>query len=193
MAFAPFANPKTFFMLRPEKICLSINNNSTKRKKKAKDKGIDIQKAKSIIEFYENYKKDVKHEPTKDINRVLEVFSGIELKLFGINAKAKALWNSLKMPRKMGETLFWNFIIQKNLEARSVVGIEYLYLFAADNTPNEKRLINYYQSRLHFNCDDQLATNKPSFDFQCRFLYQRIDELVRMRDEFFDNFIPDAV
>ena len=90
----------------------------------------------------------------------------------------------------MGETLFWQFVIPKVEEVRSLVGVEYLYLFAADNTPDE-HLINYYQSRLCMNCDGELSTNKPRFDYQCRFLYQRIDELLRMRDDFFQNFTPD--
>lgn len=158
-----------------------------------KAKGIDFETVRSIVQNpeYKNYKKDVREEPTEDIHRVLEVFSGIELKLFGNNAKAKDLWNSFNMPRKMGETLFWKFLIPKIEEARNLIGIEYLYLFAADQTSDE-RLINYYQSRLHLNGDGKLAANKPSFDNTCRFFYQRMDELVKEKEKFFQNFNPDA-
>ena len=158
--------------------------------KKAKDKGIDIDNAKAIVKFHESYIKDTKKEPSEGVNRVLDVFSGIELKLFGINDNAKDHWDSFKLPRSMGETLFWSFLIPKIAEARSLAGIEYLYLFAADNTP-DGRLINYYQSRLHLNCDEELSTNKPHFDYQCRFLYQRIDELLRRKEDFFQNFTID--
>ena len=161
---------------------------------KAKEKGIDVETAKSIANWCEKYKRDVKEEPTEDIHRVLEVFPGIELKFFGNNEGAKDLWKSFKMPRKMGETLFWKFIVPKIEVAGSVVGVEYFYLFAADQnqTPDEG-LINYYQSRLHFIGDGELAANKPSFDYQCRFLFQRIEELVRMKEEFFHNFTTPAV
>ena len=155
---------------------------------KAIKNGIGIDEAESIIAFH----RDMAEEPSTGINRVMDVYSGIELKLFGINEKARELWASYNMPRSMGETLFWRFVVPKIEKAIEIVGAEYLYLFAADNTP-DGHLINYYRNRLHLDSNGNLSTNKPRFDYCCRFLYQNINELQRQAVYFFENFTPEDV
>ncbi len=97
-------------ILQKNKSSLSQNEIQFLRKiiKKANDKGIYIEQAQKIVDFHTSYIKDTKNEPSEGINRVLEVFSGIELKLFGVNDEARARWQSFNMPqsRGMGETLF---------------------------------------------------------------------------------------
>ena len=132
------------------------------------------------------YKDDMRNEPSPEINRVLEVHPGVELKYYGKNFKANNIWNK-KFPRKMGETLFWKFIVPQIENLSKIVGCEYLYLFAADTTADGD-LVKYYQANLHFNCPETLGANKPKFDFDCIFLFQSLKELQKQRNAFFCNF-----
>ena len=122
-----------------------------------------------------------------NIEQVSEVLPGIELKYFGINEDAKALWESYGMPRRMGETLFWHCIVGKIEESCKLVGCQYLYLFAADNKP-DGNLVGYYDTRLHFDKNSDLNANKPHFDFKCRFMCQDIETLRRNKAYFFEHF-----
>lgn len=137
-----------------------------------------------------NYIGDISKEPNNDVSRVSVVYSGVELKFFGINDNAKVYWNNLKMPRKMGETLFWYFIVPKLENLRSIVGCQYLYLFAADREA-DGHLVAYYKTILHIDSSVGLSSNKPYFDYQSVFLYQDISRLSNYRQLFLDTFNPD--
>jgi hypothetical protein len=76
----------------------------------------------------------------------------------------------------MGETLFWHFIVPKMLEINTLIGCEFVYLFAADPTVNGS-LTNYYREKLHFNTMTHLGTIKPSYDLNCFFMGNRLRSL----------------
>jgi hypothetical protein len=133
------------------------------------------------------YIRDKKDWSGSNIEQVSEVLPGIELKYLGINEDAKGLWASYGLPKRMGETLFWQCVVNKIDEVCKRVGCQYLYLFAADNKP-DGNLVVYYNTRLHFEKDFDLNANKPHFDFKCRFMCQEIETLKKNRDYFFDHF-----
>ena len=123
-------------------------------------------------------KKDKKQEPNRKIIRVSEARSAIELVEFCANDATKHSWKhcGLGKEHKMGETLFWWFIVPKMLEINDLIGSEFVYLFAADETPTGK-LSNYYREALHFNNMTHLGTIKPSYDFSCFFMGNRLRTL----------------
>ena len=133
------------------------------------------------------YLKDKKEWSGSNIEQVSEVLPGIELKYLGVNEGAKGVWNSYGLPRRQGETLFWQCVVDKIDEACRRVGCQYLYLFAADNKP-DGNLVGYYDSRLHFEKNSDLSANKPHFDFKCRFMCQEIEALRKNREYFFEHF-----
>lgn len=133
---------------------------------------------------------DVSKEPCDEVSRVSTVYSGVELKFFGINDNTKKFWDDLNFPKKMGETLFWYFIVPKLEDLREIVGCQFLYLFAADRDADGS-LVTYYRTVLHLDGPPGLSYNKPYFDYQSMFLYQDIAHLMEQRDLFFSTFNPD--
>ena len=123
-------------------------------------------------------KSDKKQEPNQKIIRVSTSRPAIELVEFCANDQTKASWDLCGFPsyRKMGETLFWYFIVPKMLEINKLIGCEFVYLFAADSTANGS-LTNYYREKLHFNSMTQLGTIKPSYDLNCFFMGNRLRSL----------------
>ncbi len=159
-------------------------------------------------------KKDKKQEPNTKIIRVSEARSAIELVEFCANDATKDSWQAYGMGKehKMGETLFWWFIVPKMLQINELIGSEFVYLFAADETVTGK-LSNYYREVLHFTNMTHLGTIKPSYDFSCFFMGNRLRSIPMTpsalrgvanpedlrgldyyRQAFFDNFNqnPDA-
>ena len=85
----------------------------------------------------------------------------------------------------------WLIIVEKVLEAMQFIGVQYLFLFAADLSDNDS-LIGFYMDRLDFIRDDERATIKPIYDLTCEFMYQEVNDLEKRRQLFFDNFNPDT-
>lgn len=130
---------------------------------------------------------DDKREVNKKIARVLETYPGIELMHFCINNNAKEIWKSYGINRPMGEVIFWYFIVPLIEKIQNQIGCEYIFLFAADHS-EDATLINYYNISLNFKQTNEVATNKPSYDFCCSFMCQKIDEMKQKKNEYFDNF-----
>ena len=86
-------------------------------------------------------------------------------------------------------SFFWQFLIPKIFELRKIVGCEYLFLFAADLTPDEI-LINYYKSNLGFTDSNEHGTAIPFYDNGCKFLYQELKN-IEERALFYNEFNPD--
>lgn len=113
-----------------------------------------------------------------DTNRkmiqVSETISAIELVEFCANDRTKKSWKEYDMnANRMGETLFWYFVVKKMLDINDLVGSEYAYLFAADKKINGK-LVSYYKDALHFDRMEHLGTAKPSYDRYCYFMGLRL-------------------
>ena len=75
--------------------------------------------------------------------------------------------------RKMGEVMFWWFIVPKMLEVSKLAGCEYAYLFAADDSA-EGFLMNYYETACRFRRLNQLGAVKPLYDMNCWFMGTRL-------------------
>lgn len=134
---------------------------------------------------------ELKKELNNDIARVGRTFSGIELVHFCSNTDTDDTWANLELPQLRGTTIFWYFVVPKVMKAIEYVGCQYLFLFAADKSKDEK-LIRYYEDQLNFKRPDGLATAKPVYDFTCKFMYHDISSLEKERIEFFENFNPDT-
>ncbi len=157
---------------------------------KAQQKGLSLGDLEVLHQKKLLYKSDIHIETSNEINRVLNIYPAIELSLLGVNEEEKEWWQSMGMPRKMGETLFWHFVVPKLEEILAHVGCQYLYLFAADQEP-DGALVNYYRVRLFFDIPTALGANKPRFDYQCQFMCQEIPKLIDQRNLFFAHFNAD--
>lgn len=141
------------------------------------------------FELLDDKKKDWQYDnvidANKDINKVLKAHPAVELKLFGINDSAKSYWKSLDLPIdiKMGETLFFTKVVKTLQKMLDYVGCKYLYLFAADQEA-EGQLVQYYRVRLGFTSTARMTANKPRFDWDCQFLFQDIEELLKRKEDF---------
>ncbi|MDE6337571.1 MAG: hypothetical protein K2L34_13480 [Muribaculaceae bacterium] len=133
---------------------------------------------------------DLEKELNKNVTHVGKTYSGIELVHFCANNACDNLWESFGLPHSIGVVMFWIFIVDKIIEARNILGIQYLFLFAADLS-EEDSLISYYSDKLEFMRDAERATVKPIYDLSCEFMYQEIKDLEDRRKQFLNNFNPD--
>lgn len=90
----------------------------------------------------------------------------------------------------MGTVIFWHFLVPKICELRTIVGCEYLFLFAADLTPDEF-LVNYYKSNLGFKDSNEHSTAIPLYDYACKFMYQELKDIEKRRLDFYADFNPE--
>ncbi len=141
--------------------------------------------------------RDAVLDNNKDNHQVAKAFSAVEITLFCNNEAGgvKEEWEDMNLPHRRGISVFWHVIIPKIKEVVNLVGCEYLYLFAADDEA-DGTLVNYYKTKLKFQTPVDLGSNKPSFDYCCFFLCQRVNVLLRHQIEFYKNFnvdVADAV
>lgn len=130
---------------------------------------------------------DLEKELNKNVTHVGKTYSGIELVHFCANNACDDLWESFKLPHSIGVIIFWNFIASIIINLRNIVGIQYLFLFAADLS-DEDSLIRYYSDKLEFIKDEERATVKPIYDLSCEFMYQETNDLEERQKLFFENF-----
>lgn len=116
-------------------------------------------------------------------------YAAIELSHFCVNENYRMKWEEFGFGDKnrLGSTLFWNFIIEKAIQVSELVGCEYLYLFAADSTPDHF-LVNYYKGSMRFKEDLKVLSLQPKFDFRCTFLCNTIEAFKSGRENFFSHF-----
>ncbi len=133
---------------------------------------------------------DLEKELSKNVTHVGKTFSGIELVHFCANNAYDELWEKYELPQPIGVVVFWRFIVSKIIEARNILGVHYLFLFAADLS-EEDSLIRYYSDKLDFLHDGERATVKPIYDLSCEFMYQETKDLEERQRAFFENFNPD--
>lgn len=133
---------------------------------------------------------DLEKEFNESITRVGQTFPAVELVHFCTNDQTEGLWRSLNCPQSLGTVVFWRFIVDIIMNIRKQVGCQYLFLFAADNSEDEK-IIHYYTDQLNFEVPTDLATAKPIYDFSCKFMCQDVKGLDQSQTEFFEHFNPD--
>lgn len=119
-------------------------------------------------------------------------FPAIELVHICNNDGCKGLWESLGLPNRMGETLFWYRIVPLLQNINSQVGFDYLCLYAADNKRIKKvnggKLIEHYEKCFGFYQNDKIGIIKPHYDSKCTFMVQAYPDLVQNRGIFFNTF-----
>lgn len=133
---------------------------------------------------------DMKKEPAKGVQHVESTHSGIELVAFGKTAQADDFQSANNLPKSFSQTMFWHTILKKIQDVQQIVGCKYIYLFAADSKP-EGRLVSLYQNSMHLDADDGLGVNKPHEDWACWLQYQKITELGKWQQLFFDDYNPE--
>ena len=154
------------------------------------NKGISIEDIHKLRQQKLDILEELEKEFNTNIARVGKTFSGIEVVHFCSNSETDDLWANFGFPQLRGATIYWYFIVPKVLEALRFVGCQYLFLFAADKSKEEK-LVRYYEDQLNFKRPDELATAKPFYDFTCKFMCHEVATLAKEREQFFDNFNPD--
>lgn len=131
--------------------------------------------------------KDMAIEVNSSINRATSTLSGVELVHFCANKHYRDKWKKLGIKQPMGKVFFWKFVVDIIIQVRELVGCRYMFLFAADSSP-DGNLINYYHSELGFEIADDITVVKPLYDFGCQFMCQDIIQIHDRREEFFLNF-----
>ena len=142
-----------------------------------------ITKKNQSIDDFEKVFKD-------DADKVGATFSGIEIVQFCSNEDNLVYWKKYDVNQKLGVVVFWQFIVPIIIKIKELIGCEYLFLFAADDSEDEN-LVNYYKSWLKFESSDERSAATPVYDLTCKFLYQETCSLKEKRDTFFKNFNPD--
>lgn len=116
-----------------------------------------------VREYIEDVKKKLK-AAKDDIERLLgkfdsmppnkqvaKSFPSVELTHFCVNETYRKKWLTYGFSTKnrIGSTMFWHVIVGIVERIRSLTGCEYLYLFAADATP-DRHLVNHYTNMMGF-------------------------------------------
>lgn len=167
---------------------------------------IDREKLQRIIDTRIQFKMAAREDTEKsgksvNVKQVSETFPGIVLTHFCKNADY-SFFEKLAFP--IGFYVFWEIVVTEVLHIASLLGCQYLYLFAADNTeamPSDitvmyseyleededetipvYRLVEYYKNELKFEDVQDVTILKPYYDFSCFSLIQRMDELSEHRD-----------
>lgn len=133
---------------------------------------------------------DLSKESEDNLKRVGKTFAGVEIVHFCANDNYRSSWEKFNIKQKMGTVVFWHFLIPKICELRKIVGCEYLFLFAADLTPDEL-LVNYYKSNLGFRDSNEYGTAIPLYDYACKFMHQELKDIEERRNNFYLEFNPD--
>lgn len=133
---------------------------------------------------------DFEKESEDNLKRVGKTFAGIEIVHFCANDDCRPLWEKFNIKQKLGAVVFWHFLVPKICELRKIAGCEYLFLFAADLTPDEL-LVNYYRANLGFKDSNEYGTAIPLYDYACKFMYQELKDIEERREAFYADFNPD--
>ncbi|SHK94593.1 hypothetical protein SAMN05216582_12625 [Selenomonas ruminantium] len=93
----------------------------------------------------------------------------------------------------LGFGLFWEKIVPQIEKIIKMIGCQYLYLFAADQTEKidikkDGRLIGYYRSNLNFELSRDLLSIKPNYDLGCVAMHQKVDDLLKARNDMWERF-----
>ena len=172
-----------------------------------KDEPIDQDKLRKIIIDRINFKLAAKEDQEKsgnsvNVRQVAETFPGIVLTHFCKNADYSCP-DPLSFP--IGFYVFWEIVVNKVIQIASLIGCQYLYLFAADNTELSSKefsvlypgdwdaedesdtlpvykLVEYYKNELKFEDVQNVTILKPYYDFSCFSLIQEIKLLSEHRN-----------
>ena len=134
---------------------------------------------------------ELSNESQDHLKRVGHTFAGIEIVHFCVNEEMRDYWSRTVVGNnKLGVVVFWHFIVPIILKVMDFVGCEFLFLFAADFTPDQF-LVNYYKA-LGFKDSSEHATAISFYDFACKFMYQKTCGLERGQQNFYTYFNADV-
>lgn len=173
-----------FKKLKSRYIELEDNNHDEQTRKIIAKLGRQLDKTRdAIIKKLGNFDTLPAHK------HVSTSYSAVELSHFCVNEAYRAKWTSLGFGRhnRIGLTIFWHIIYPKIIAIRNLIGCEYLYLFAADSTP-DNYLVNHYTNFMGFREDMDVLAIQPMYDFRCIFLCNKIDSFAEHRDSFYLHF-----
>lgn len=157
-----------------------------------------------------------KTEEGEHVQQVQETFPAIDIKFLGRN---KAYKPEIELDFRLGVYIFWEIIVPHLLEVAEKVGCKYIYLFAADNSANQKvkikeppmwtpdydpdeetdeqseeeihTLVNYYINELKFRYVTKYKILKPHYERRCFTLVQEVDSLQSNRELIWQSHITD--
>lgn len=150
----------------------------------AKKRKTTLQNALQMLE------NDLVREGNKNIFRVGQTFSGVEMTHFCTDDNEKSVWKEYGFNYPLGEVMFWTKIVPIITGIQDSIGCQYVFLFAADESPDGD-LTNYYNVELKFQKLQDVGTSKPYYDFCCEFMSQEINELRNNQEAFLNRFNPD--
>lgn len=152
--------------------------------------------------------------------QVQDTFPAIDIKFLGRNKEYKP---EIQLDFKLGVYIFWEIIVPHLLEIAEKVGCKYIYLFAADNTEeNEKlvdvspmwtpdydpyadedenevakeeihTLVNYYINELKFRYVSKYKILKPHYERRCYTLVQEVESLQSNRESVWQTHTTEEV
>ncbi len=163
-------------------LCSELPNRELKRKLAT----VRRLKCKRSI-FFE----DLKTESNRaNINRVSHTFPALELVHFCLSDSAKAKWDEYAggqgKRHPLGAHLYWQYILPIVQKVCRLVGCKYLFLFAADASP-DGNLVNYYKNVCGFSEPKEHGVSKPVYDWTCKFLSADIRTLLDKRAAYFQS------
>lgn len=90
----------------------------------------------------------------------------------------------------IGFGLFWEQIIPNNENIATLVGCEYLYLFAADKAQGKepKKLVEHYKSAMKFSSVEGVKIVKPYYDVDCISLVQPLLQFEEHRKKAWEEY-----
>lgn len=120
---------------------------------------------------------------------VAKSFPSVELTHFCVNEAYRKKWLTygFSARNRIGSTIFLHVIVGIIESIRCLTGCEYLYLFAADATP-DRHLVNHYKNMMGLREDMTMSALQPIYDLNCTFLCASIDSLLNTRDDFYNDF-----
>lgn len=121
--------------------------------------------------------------------QVSAVIPAVELAHFCINdsyrdKKKTVLIKYGVQEYSIGVYVFYTYIAPTIIEMAEKVGVQYAYLFCADNWTG--RLTNYYMEKLNFELMDDMACIRPDYDDELECLTIKISDLEKDIDRFKD-------
>lgn len=109
------------------------------------------------------------------IKLVPDVFSGIEISHFAVNDNYRKRHGN---PKGLGRYLYPSFIYPLIKKASRMLGVQLVYLYAADTSKKENKasLVDYYRKAFNFSevKEEELKPVVSYYDNNCVFMFQKL-------------------
>ncbi len=125
---------------------------------------------------------------SKNTRIVQETYPAIEVSCLCKNQNLSVFSPENFNKHRLGEIVFWRFIVDKIKEIRLMIGAKFIYLFAADDNKEQETLVAYYTNKLGFKEDSQIMVSQPRYNAGCRFLYADCAYILEEQEKFFIEF-----